>query len=195
MENFTGNRDDICALILAGGAGRRVGGRDKGWLKWRDRPLVEQVHRVLAPQVSTTLISCNRNRQRYAAIAALAPPDGRKDFQGPLAGIEAALTVIEQEFILLAPCDTPLLPPDLASKLLGALLEETQSQVVFARSGGRDHYLCALLRRQGLAGLSEYLDSGQRAVRHWYHQLGACPVEFPGQEHCFTNLNDSSELG
>lgn len=194
MDNFAEDSGSICALILAGGAGRRVGGRDKGLLPWHGVPLVQHVHQVLASQVSTTLISCNRNRDDYARLAALAPADYRKDFQGPLAGIEAALEVIEQEFILLAPCDTPMLPDDLADILLRALRQTPQSDVAYARSADRDHYLCALLRRQGLDGLTAYLDSGQRAVRHWYSELGAFAVEFPDRENCFLNINENSEL-
>lgn len=194
MENFTTDSDSICALILAGGAGRRVGGRDKGLLQWRGRPLIEQVHQVVAPQVSRCLISCNRNREQYAKIAPLAPADSRRDYQGPLAGIEAALGSIDQEFILLAPCDTPRLPADLAEVLLLALRQSTQSQAVYARAGDREHYLCALLRRSGQEGLKAYLDSGQRAVRHWYKQVGAFAVDFPSGESDFLNINEAAEL-
>ena len=194
MDNLTDDSSRICALILAGGAGRRVGGRDKGLLQWCGRPMVDQVLRVLAPQVSTTQISCNRNRDDYARFTALAPADYRPGFQGPLAGIEAALPVIEQEFILLAPCDTPRLPTDLAGRLFQALRQSPRSHAAYARSGDRDHYLCALLRRQGLGGLRAYLDSGQRAVRHWYRELGALAVDFPGQENCFLNINEESGL-
>ena len=194
MDNFTHDPTQVCALILAGGAGRRLGGRDKGLLFWRGRPLIEHVIEALAPQVSETIISCNRNRERYAEIAPLAPPDLRTDYQGPLAGIEAAITSLHREFILLAPCDTPALPADLAATLAGALQQAPGAQVAYVRAGARDHYLCALLRRQSLAGLTAYLDSGQRAVRHWYDQLGAVPVLFPGESQAFINLNNTDDF-
>lgn len=194
MDNFTHDPTRICALILAGGAGRRVGGRDKGLLCWRGRPLVEHVHGALAPQVNDIFISCNRNRERYAQIAPLAPPDLREDYQGPLAGIEAALSAINQEFILVAACDTPRLPENLVARLALGLREAPHAQVAHVRVDSRDHYLCALLRQESLAGLSAYLNSGQRAVRHWYAQLNAVPVEFPGQQEAFMNLNEAEEF-
>lgn len=194
MDNFTPDRNSICALILAGGAGRRVQGQDKGLLPWRGRPLIEHVYRVLAPQAGEVLISCNRNRPQYARIAQLAPADLRPDYQGPLAGLEAATPALQRDWILLAPCDTPALPAGLAARLAAALQEHPSARAAYARTEGREHYLCALLRRASLAGLGPYLDSGQRAVRHWYKGLDAVPVDFPGQEAAFANFNDRDDF-
>ncbi|RLQ21510.1 molybdenum cofactor guanylyltransferase [Seongchinamella sediminis] len=194
MDNFTHDPSRICALILAGGAGRRVAGRDKGLLQWHGLPLVAHVHDTLAPQVSEIIISCNRNRERYARIAPLAPPDLRTGYQGPLAGLEAAAPMLQRDFILLAPCDTPALPPELAARLACALQQKPGAQAAFVRAGNRNHYLCALLRRASLAGLGAYLDRGQRAVRHWYTRLDAVPVDFPAQQEAFANFNDLGDF-
>ena len=194
MDNFSSNKGQIAALILAGGAGQRVGGQDKGLMPWRGSPLVEHVYRRIKPQVAEVWISCNRNRNVYRQYAPLTPVDLRVDYQGPLAGIEAAAGSLQQEYILVVPCDTPALPANLASCLLQALLQNPDHNVAYARSGDRSHYLCALLRRNCLESLGAYLDDGQRAVRFWYQTLGALAVDFPAQEREFLNLNRTEEL-
>ena len=95
MDRYSGGEtmQDTTGLILAGGAGRRVGGRDKGLLTWRGAPMAAQVAQRLRPQVARLLISCNRNTDYYATLADATVADSRRDFQGPLAGIEAATNI------------------------------------------------------------------------------------------------------
>ncbi|MEP4146323.1 MAG: molybdenum cofactor guanylyltransferase MobA [Halioglobus sp.] len=180
----------ISGLILAGGAGRRAGGQDKGLLEWNGLPLVEHVYRRIAPQVNEVLISCNRNRERYAALSTVTDLDLRPDYQGPLAGLEAAASAIAHPLLLVVPCDTPLLPDNLVMKLLNALEKAPERSVAYARTRDGGQYLCALIRTECLLSLPEFLDSGQRAVRQWYQQIGAVPVDLEEQTECFLNLNE-----
>lgn len=183
----------VTGLILAGGAGRRVGERDKGLLTWRGESLVGHVHSRIKGQVDEVIISCNRNADEYGRWSTRVFKDGRADFQGPLAGVEAALPHFESEYLLVVPCDTPLLPPNLAEQLLAPLLADASLGISYARSGDRDHYLCAILRRTSLLSLSGYLDEGGRAVRHWYVTQSTRAVGFPGDDGAFLNLNELSE--
>ena len=181
---------DTTGLILAGGAGRRVGGRDKGLLLWRGRPLVEHVIQRLAPQVDKLLISCNRNEAFYRGLAAVTVTDTRRDFQGPMAGLEAAIPFVDTEFVVLTACDTPQLPVDLVARLLQPLSRAGASaDISYAHDGEREQYLCAALRRSCLEDLGAYLDEGQRTVRHWYRRHRCCVVDFPDQHEHFCNFN------
>ncbi|MFV8816364.1 molybdenum cofactor guanylyltransferase MobA [Haliea sp. E17] len=184
--------ENTTALILAGGAGTRVGGRDKGLIEWRGKRLVQQVCERIAPQVGGLLISCNRHREQYANFSPLAPADLREDFQGPLAGLEAAQAHLSSDLVLLAPCDAPLLPLDLAQRLNAELQRNGRLNVVYATTGNDGHYLCALLRRSVLQGLPAYLDAGNRSVHRWYAGLGAGTVSFDDQPESFLNLNQIS---
>ena len=58
-----------------------------------------------------------------------------------------------------------------------------------AHDGERSHYLCAAIRSAILPSVSDYLDSGERAGRHWYAGHKACPVDFSDQPQCFNNYN------
>ena len=119
-------RDRITGLILAGGRARRMGGQDKGLIPLAGRPLIAWVIEALRPQVGSILISANRNQAAYAAFGypVIGDEAGGPDltgFQGPLAGIAAAMTLAQTPWLLTLPCDTPLLPADLAARLAAAL--------------------------------------------------------------------------
>lgn len=176
--------------------GRRVEGRDKGLIQWQGKPLIAHVAERIRPQVCTMLISCNRNLNRYADFADQVILDRRQNFQGPLAGLEAAIPHISTSFVLLCACDTPSLPNDLMERLLAPMLapgKET-TNITFAHDGEHQQYLCALFRRDCLQNLSAYLDSGQRAVHRWYRSEGAQAVDFSDAHASFENYNNTRQL-
>lgn len=183
--------NNITGLILAGGAGSRVGGQDKGLLQWHGKALITHVAERLGPQVEHLLVSCNRNMARYAELVGSIIGDNRPDFQGPLAGIEAAATHITTEFLVVVACDMPEIPTDLVARLLEPLTtaESHGPQLSFANDGVRNHYLCVAMHCSCLASLPEYLDQGGRAVRHWYQLLPHVAIDFSDQPQRFANYN------
>jgi molybdenum cofactor guanylyltransferase len=183
--------NSVTALILAGGAGLRVGHRDKGLILWQGKPLIAHVSAVLKPQVTDMLISCNRNFSCYGKYASHTVADTRRNFQGPLAGLEAASAVIKTELLVVVSCDMPHLPDDLVERLLAPLMtvSENTPDITYAHDGLRAQYLCAALRRDSLDSLPQFLDEGQRAVKDWYRSRNAVAVDFSDQHACFRNYN------
>jgi len=188
--------EDLTGLILAGGAGRRMQGRDKGLVEWHGKPLIEHVAMRLRPQVRRLLISCNRNQATYAKYGDALIGDFREDYQGPLAGLEAAIGQIDSEFLLVTPCDAPLLPPNIGERLLEPLRSITDAKapaISFASDGERDQYLFAAMRTSCLDTITTYLDSGQRTVRGWYREFPHVSVDFSDQKGAFLNLNSLAQ--
>lgn len=178
-------------LILAGGAGLRTGGHDKGLLDWKGRPLVAWVSERLRHQTCHLHISCNRNLASYAAHADSVFSDRLSGFQGPLAGLDALPADPTAEFLLVVPCDTPDLPLDLTARLHQALAAQPDScDLAYATANGQHHYLHSLLRRRCLASLPEYLAAGGRSVRGWHAQLHCISVEFADAGSAFDNHNE-----
>lgn len=180
-------RPNYSLLILAGGEGRRMGGCDKGLALWQDRPLVEHLIANMTSGYAERLISCNRNLNRYAEYG-IAFSDNRTGFQGPLAGIEAGLQRATQGHVLVVPCDCPAPPATLFQRLYQAMAT-SGNQICFARQGDRNQYLFALLQRECLQSLQNYLATGQRSVRHWYGEQGALAVDFNDSPDGFANYN------
>lgn len=183
-------------LLLAGGAGRRVQGRDKGLLEWRGKPLVQWVTERLQPQVATLTVSCNRNRDVYERFADRTVTDSPEQKSwGPLAGmLSLAPFMAREDYLLICPCDTPLVPEDLAARLVAALESRPGLAVSYAQDAQRAHYLHAVLRCECLASLPEYLQSGQRSVRGWYAQLATIAADFSDCPDAFANLNFGDSL-
>src|SRR3569623_847267 len=140
-------RGELGAVILAGGRGQRMGGaEDKAWVTLQGRPLITHVIERIQPQVGQHFVSANRNLERYSALGVTTVVDRWPDQRGPLAGIDSALAVNTSPYLLLDPCDTPILPADHAARLATALIANAADAAV-AHSAGRAQPLCALARR------------------------------------------------
>ncbi len=184
-------QQQITALLLAGGRGRRMGGLDKGLAPYGGEPMAAHIARALSGQAQRLLLSANRSHTAYRAIGLDPIPDARRDYPGPLAGIETALAHCSTPYLLICPCDTPHVPTDLGPRLWRALASGDH-QVCHARSPTRDHYLHLLMRAELADGLTRYLDAGGRAVRHWLADLSVTTALFDEAE--LANLNTLETL-
>ena len=119
--NATTNRLPITAVVLAGGRATRMGGQDKGLVELAGRPMIAHVLAALAPQVEWILVNANRNLDRYAAFGWPVVRDEDTGFLGPLAGLAAGMRAAATPLVMTSPCDCPMLPPQLAQRLLAAL--------------------------------------------------------------------------
>lgn len=178
-------------LVLAGGAGRRMAGRDKGLQLWRGKPLVAHVVGA-CPGANQRLISCNRNLTRYAAYGETVA-DTLAGYQGPLAGLLPGLQCARHDHVLVLPCDCPQPPLTLYPRLYRAG-QEKGTGICYAWDGERQQYLFALIQRGMAASLFAYLDSGQRSVHGWYRQQNATQVDFSDQREAFLNFNKLQDL-
>lgn len=182
---------DYEAVILAGGQGSRMGGQDKGLVCWRGLPLVDHMLSCLGQQTHPAkriMISANRNLAQYRQRAAVFE-DGQSGFDGPLKGIQTALRHCDADFLLVVPCDSPRLPPDVAV----TLLTQGAGQAAYACTADVDHPLVCILPRDCLTSLDQYLATGQRRVMTWLSGMGAKPVAFPDESR-FVNFNSPSAL-
>ncbi len=182
----------ITGLILAGGLGRRMGGRDKGLQPFRGKPMAARAIARLAPQVAALLINANQNLEAYAAFGYPVIPDRIAGFAGPLAGLHAGLLACETPLLVTTPCDSPFLPEDLVARLCDAL-EAAGADLAVAKTGEQPHPVFSLVRREVLDGLTAFLETGGRKVDAWYAALKVAEVPFP-DERAFANINTLEEL-
>lgn len=183
----------VDAIVLAGGEARRMGGRDKGLMQWRDKALIAHVLSRIAPQVDRIAISANRSLTRYRELGFEVYQDIRSGFQGPLAGIEACVTFCRADYTLIVSCDMPLLPADLTERLANTL-DASAVTATFVDDGERQHYLCALVKTPELATISAYLDGNQRSVRAWLGEIGAKETSFSDNSSAFHNINQPDDI-
>lgn len=187
---------DITAVILAGGLGRRMGGVDKGLQLIHGRPMVQQVLNRLQPQVGKMLINANRHLDDYKGFGVPICSDSISGYAGPLAGIHAALLHTDTPYLVSVPCDSPLLPNDLVSRLSVAMSEHNADAVVAVTGDGEQrqrHPVFLMLKSDVRSSLEYFLNSGGRKVDDWLTTLHCVDVQFDN-EAAFTNVNTPEDI-
>lgn len=196
---------DITGLILAGGRGSRMGGVDKGLQNFRGMPLALQALMRLSPQVGGVMINANRNLSAYESFGVPVWPDGLADYAGPLAGFLCGLERCETPWLLTVPCDTPLFPADLASRLAAAAAAQGADIAMAAAPEPEDdgstrvrtQPVFCLLRVSLLESLMRFTQEGGRKIDRWTAQHPCAIVAFdqPGDDPlAFRNANTLAEL-
>ncbi|HET8552881.1 MAG TPA: GTP 3',8-cyclase MoaA [Gammaproteobacteria bacterium] len=185
-------RRQVTGAILAGGRGSRMGGRDKGLINVDGRPLIEHVLTRLRPQVGTVVIVANRNLARYGKYNCPVLSDEQPGYAGPLAGIASALSTAATPYVLIAPCDGPRLPRNLAVRLYQAAA--AGAEIAVADDGSRLQPLFALLHTSLLPDVRQFMNEGGRSVHEWYGHHGIARVDFSDCAMAFVNLNSPDEV-
>ena len=189
---MTLTRPKISAVILAGGQGQRMDGRDKGLLVVKGKPLVAWLIERIQPQVDEIFISANRHHEQYAAFGYPVLQDTLTGFAGPLAGLSTALRAATNPLILCVPCDTPLLPTNLVARLYAGLIIGNRP-IAVAQTGAQIHHAVMLCQRELAAHLEKFLVSGERKVAYWQAQLQTSFVDFY-ETDAFMNINTPAEM-
>ena len=188
---------DITGLILAGGRAQRMGGIDKGLIPFHNKPLIESAIAKLKPQVQTIVINANRNITKYAGYGYPVIMDETPDFSGPLAGFSVGLKACKTPYLLTSPCDSPLLPNNLA-ELLSTEMERGDFQLVYASSKEADGKVWAqpvfcLMHANLQDSLTSFLLKGDLKIDRWFKELRSSTVIF-NDPQVFANVNTPEEL-
>ncbi|TKA11534.1 NTP transferase domain-containing protein [Actinacidiphila oryziradicis] len=137
------------AVVLAGGAAKRLGGADKPGLPVAGRAMVERVLDACAGAAVTVVVGPRRAIGRPVVWAREQPPGG-----GPLAALAAGLRKVTADTVLVFAADLPFLTRTTALALR-AVLREPHDGAVLTDADGRDQPLTAVYRtaalRRGLA--------------------------------------------
>ncbi len=189
--------EHITGLILAGGRAQRMGGIDKGLIPFHGKALIEFAINRLKPQVSTILINANRSITKYSHYGYPVLMDETPDFSGPLAGFSVGLKHCKTPYLLTSPCDSPLLPFDLAQKM-AAELEGNNLELVFASSKEEDGKIRSqpvfcLMKSSLQDSLDAFLSKGDLKIDRWFKELRSGTVVFENPQ-AFANVNTPEEL-
>jgi molybdopterin-guanine dinucleotide biosynthesis protein A len=123
--------------------------------------------------------------------------DETPDFSGPLAGFSIGLKHCKTPYLLTSPCDSPLLPSDLA-KNMAIELEENNLELVFASSKEADGKIWAqpvfcLMKSSLQDSLNAFLSKGDLKIDRWFKELRSGTVVFENPQ-AFANVNTPEEL-
>ncbi|WP_287759189.1 molybdenum cofactor guanylyltransferase MobA [Acidiphilium sp.] len=178
------------AVILAGGAGRRLGGVDKALLILHGRTMLDHAIATVSGQVGAVALSAAGDPARFARFGIPVLEDGRHRGKGPLAGVLAGMRWAAEtggEALLSLPVDTPFAPRDLVARLGAA--------PSVAASHGRTHHLVALWPVAAADALERFLDGpGPYRVSGFAAEIGMRAVAFADERDPFVNINTQADL-
>ncbi|MYX28406.1 NTP transferase domain-containing protein [Streptomyces sp. SID8381] len=133
------------AVVLAGGAARRLGGADKPGVRVGGRALLDRVLGACADARTTVVVADPRPTARPVRWAREEPPGG-----GPLAALEAGLRHTTAEHVVVLSADLPFLEPATVGDLLAVLRAGDADGALLIDAEGRDQPLVAAYRTAAL---------------------------------------------
>ncbi|MFJ7900253.1 NTP transferase domain-containing protein [Streptomyces sp. NPDC096198] len=141
------------AVVLAGGAARRLGGADKPGVRVGGRPLLDRVLGACSDAATTVVVADPRPTPRPVVWAREEPPGG-----GPVAALDAGMRRTTAECVVVLSADLPFLRAGTVRRLLAAVRASGAEGAVLTDPEGRDQPLVAAYRsealRRALAGLA-----------------------------------------
>ncbi|WP_394752067.1 molybdenum cofactor guanylyltransferase MobA [Crenothrix sp.] len=187
------NPSKTACVILAGGRATRMGHQDKGLVHYNGQPLIHYAIAASQCVVDQLIINANRNITRYQELGLAVITDDTASFDGPLAGVLAAMHATDAEVLLAIPCDCPLIKAQHLQKLLLAVMQ-TKADIAVACEGDQLHGVFFAVRTILQQSLHDYLASGQRKVSTWQIQQQMIKVDFSAEPDIFTNINTMNDL-
>ncbi|WP_162174178.1 NTP transferase domain-containing protein [Hydrogenovibrio marinus] len=202
----------IGIILLSGGEGRRMGGVDKGWCLYQQKPFVRQVLSALTEQyrelcrsgqfTRDIFISANRNLEDYLTLGCPVVSDKREGFCGPLSGVESVMLAGQYnnpdiERWITYPVDSPEVPTD----YLYQMASVKAGSLGVWQANERDHFANLSLPCELLSEVTAYLNSGERSIKGWLAQFSdktdyrqSCYADVAGGKSRFLNLNHQVDL-
>ncbi|MFJ9563409.1 NTP transferase domain-containing protein [Streptomyces fuscichromogenes] len=142
------------AIVLAGGAARRLGGTDKPSVRVGGRPLLDRVLAACAGARRTVVVAAPRPTSRPVRWTREDPPGG-----GPVAALDAGLRHTTADHVVVLSADLPFLEEATVARLLAALRASGADAALLTDADGRDQPLVAAYRtaalHRALAALAE----------------------------------------
>lgn len=127
----------------------------------------------------------------HAERMTLADPAGAPD--GPLAGVLAGLRWAESaHWLATIPCDAPLLPDDLVTRLIAGA-EAASAPLAYAATTDGPQPLCAVWRPALAGKLVDALAGGHPPIHAFAAEVGAVRVRFDDAS-TFLNINTREDL-
>lgn len=185
----------VAVLVFGGGEGRRMGG-DKPAKLLLSASLIERaltIARGFGQPIAVGVRHAGQVRTPPEVESVVDAPG----LDGPLGSLAAGLRWArerDRQFLLTLPCDAPLLPDDLARRLV-LEIGRRQCAVVVPQSGGRLHPACALWRVDAESRVAAYARTGRRSLTGFAAFIGGESVEWrDATPDPFFNVNTPTDL-
>lgn len=190
----------LSAVVLSGGLSTRMG-EDKGLVRLRGVTLVEHVIAAIREVADEVIVSVGKGRANH--YSRIVPPgcrlvEDRLSGLGPLEGLTRAFEVAEGEYVLVSPCDTPLLRPELC-KYVATVAVGSEGAIPIVK-GFTEPAHGAYERRPALRAFESVMAEGNRKLNDACARLDLRRIDeaalrvFDPDLLSFWNLNTPEDL-
>lgn len=186
--------DEVTGALLAGGAGKRLGGVRKALLKVGDGTILDRSLGLMRELFSAAMVIANE-REPYAnaGVPIASDPIPGKGAPG---GLLAALEAARNPWVFLLACDMPLVNAKVIRALAGRVTPDTKC--VIAIRDGRPEPLHAFWSTTLAPRLAEMLRTGDPSFRDLLTEIPhvRVPVEELGEgaARTFSSVNTPEDL-
>ena len=171
--------ESYAAVVLAGGAGSRLGGVDKAAIDIDGRTLLDRALAAVDQADRIVVVGPARPLPDGVVATQEQPPGG-----GPVAAVAAGLVALSKrvdndtEIVVVLACDMPFVDAGAVEGLVGAATSRRGDGAAFVDAGGRRQHLAAAYRMIALrAALDEIGDVDGAAMRHVAQRLTMVEIE------------------
>jgi molybdopterin-guanine dinucleotide biosynthesis protein A len=182
----------MTGIILSGGAGRRMGGREKAFLTLDGETFIQRKIRLLKPLFDELLVIVNR-AELYSGIEADILEDETPG-DGPLMGMYTGLKASSSDINFITSVDSPFVHTGLVEYLLSEI-EDRDAHVPVWR--GYLEPLYAVYRKSCIPHIKKFL--GRKKIILFYDTIRLkCADEtvcssFDPNGRCFININSMDD--
>ena len=148
------NTNPVPIAILAGGKSRRMG-RDKAFVELAGAPMIQWVISAVA-QCSARALIISNEPGKYSQFGLPVYPDVIPGM-GPLSGLFTAFTVTGADRVMIAPCDSPFMSPDVIKFILN--YPDGGADAVIPFVDGREQGMLAVYSRGAVDRFEERIAS------------------------------------
>ncbi|PYZ93835.1 molybdenum cofactor guanylyltransferase [Salipaludibacillus keqinensis] len=153
---------ELTGILLAGGKSSRMG-VNKALLMIEGQTNIERMKQKLET-VTNKLVLVTNEPEVFRFLQVPMIKDKKTD-QGPLAGIEAGLSVVNNAWNLVVACDLPFFDLRVIDILVNKTKTSPKAQAIIPIIYGRENPLYALYHQKALPVVENQLRQGKRRIR------------------------------
>lgn len=183
---------NISAVVLAGGKSTRMKGNNKAYLTYKNEKFIDIILKTLENEFSNIYISVD-HKEKYKNFGYELIEDLFSEI-GPISGIYSSLKYVESDFILVFPCDMPLINVEVVKCLLRNV--QNEDLCIVLKSSNKIYPLCGVYSKKALPIIKEMIDIKDFKLRNLVEKLHGRIIllnEENLNEELLINVNDPNE--
>ena len=172
LTNISPLFPNIAAILLAGGASKRMGGKNKAFIKIAGKTIIDREIEVLE-QLFERIIIVSNNFEQYAFLKKPMFSDIRRGY-GSLGGIFTGLKSCSKELGFVLACDMPFLNKEIISYMC---CRATGHDITIPRIRGHLEPLHAIYSSRCIVHIENLMQRGELKISTFFEKVDVLEID------------------